>query len=69
MTDNKQSLNETIKEMARTQSYVLAAQIADFLRYKWKMNYLDSYNYINKISPISQSDWAELMYQADGNIS
>jgi hypothetical protein len=58
---------EIIREAWRSQDHVKLGKIADWLRFKAGMDYLQTVDYVSKVigKEISAAAWDEMMYLAD----
>lgn len=58
-------LTDAIKQAVANRDSALAGKVADVLRFRCGMSYQESYEYVNRQSPIDIRDWESLMYEAD----
>ena len=58
-------LRETIIMAINTRNIKLVGKICEILDLKFGMNYQQTYEFVNKITPIDLNDWEELIYESE----
>lgn len=61
----KRNINDMAKKAVETGDARLAGAVADALRFRRGMRYREIWEYVNKLTGVSQNKWETLMYEAD----
>jgi hypothetical protein len=60
-------LGEAIKQAVTTRDPELAGKVAGFLMYHVGLNYDQTYQLVNSVTPVDVGLWGELLYYANVN--
>ena len=58
-------VKDAIKKAVKERDCELFGKIADILRFRFRLNYDESYKLINKIEPISKRRYEEMLYESE----
>lgn len=59
------TMRQAVMAAVDRQSAPAAGRVADICRFKYKMTYMETYEWVCSIAPISLANWDRLLYDAD----